>query len=483
MRYSTAILPFVASAAAIIIPDEATAKQLILENEQKAEKTVSSWLDDALPAIEDTFESAREALERQTSRLSGLLPKIEVGTEGIDDILSPSDYNSDADKSGPGRSTNLTVYQSIKASNYTKHFAKIVDDFPDIVEKLNSTSSNITLFVPTEHAFKKLPKHVKEHKPPREFVEKILQYHVVPDLYPVGRVLAHHTLPTAFEEEALGGRPQRLRVSVSLFGIKVNFFSKVSWANLNTKNGVVHGIDSILVPPPPAGRLISLFPTKFSTLELAAQKTGFYRRPHDNTTYPSLTGLTVFAPTNTAFKKLGPAVNAFLFNTPKGLHYLEALLAYHVVANETLYSDEYYGKQSFADFLDSDYINEDEIEALGGEVEGEEGKPNGHFHLDLPTLLDDAHLAVDIARWYGFIKIKVNGRVDVAIQDGLAKDGVLQVVDSVIIPPHKHKKDASSSSWVDGEISVEELVERLDPYIKSEESKKKGESEVEVGEL
>ncbi|OTB01813.1 hypothetical protein M426DRAFT_42495, partial [Hypoxylon sp. CI-4A] len=367
-----------------------------------------------------------------------------------------------------------TVYQSIKASNYTTKFSKLVDEYPDLVEKLNSTSANVTLFVPTDHAFEKIPDHHKDHKPPKEFIEKILEYHVLPGFYPAGRVLAHHTLPTALEEEQLGGRPQRVRVSVGLLGLKLNFYSKIVYANLITANGVVHGVNSILVPPPPARLLISLFPSKFSTLELAAEKTGFTHHHDQNSDSDKdddkdhkLTGLTVFAPTNKAFQKLGPRANAFLFNTDKGLHFLRALLAYHVVVNETLYSDEYYGplaKSNSPSFPSDSDGWEEEVE------EQREAFASGarHWHLDLPTLLGDKHIAVDVTRWFGFVKINLNGHVPVAVPDGLARDGVVQVVDSVLIPPR-----GSRGAWdldVDGEIPVEELVARLSPYVGGEES-------------
>ncbi|KAI0837950.1 FAS1 domain-containing protein [Hypoxylon sp. FL0890] len=481
MRYSTALLPLVATATAIVIPDETTAQQLVLEAEQQADRTVSSWrehmfpsADTLLSSAENILDTAVEGLDRQSNKLrTAIIDGLEVLDieSDITDFLSPSDYIDKDHHGHHSRATNLTVYQSIKASNHTTKFAKLVDDFPDLVDKLNSTSANVTVFVPTNHAFEKIPHHGKDHKPPKEFVEKVLKYHVLPGFYPVGRVLAHQTLPTALEEEALGDRPQRLRVTISLFGVKLNFYSKIVLANLITKNGAIHGVDSILVPPPPVERLISLFPSKFSTLSLAAEKTGF-KHHHSDDDDEKLTGLTVFAPTNLAFKKLGPRANAFLFNTEKGLHYLKALLAYHVVANETLYSDEYYGKKneeaSIADFQSDEYEDEEEIEGFKGPK---------HYHLDLPTLLGDKHIAVDITRFFGFIKIKVNGHVDVAIQDGLAKDGVVQVVDSILIPPHPHHRGFWDEE-VDGEIPVEELVERLKPFVKEEE-----ETEAEFGEL
>ena len=67
-----------------------------------------------------------------------------------------------------------------------------------------------------------------------------------------------------------------------------------------------------------------------------------------------------FAPSNFAFQKLGPRINAFLFSS-YGLKYLKALLKYHVVVNQTLYSDAYY-------------------KADDKDVE-ETGIPKGYFHV------------------------------------------------------------------------------------------------------
>lgn len=245
MRYSTTLLPLVAVASAIVIPDEATAKQLVLEAEHKVEKTVSSWWDnlptgdDVLSSAEDILDDTLDAAERQAGKLSDLLRKIESDANSeISDFFSSSfdpatSGHGHHGHHGPPHKTNLTIYESIKASNYTKKFAALVDDFPDLVEKLNSTTGgNVTAFIPSDRAFEKIPHHGKDHKPPKEFIEKILEYHVLPGLYPAGRVLAHHTLPTALEEEELGGRPQRIRVSKGFFSVKLNFYSKVIFPNL-----------------------------------------------------------------------------------------------------------------------------------------------------------------------------------------------------------------------------------------------------------
>ncbi len=80
--------------------------------------------------------------------------------------------------------------------------------------------------------------------------------------------------------------------------------------------------------------------------------------------------------------------------------------------------------------------------------------------IDLPTLLDDKSLSVDIARYGPFLSIKINGFVSVEAKDAIAKDGVIHVISNVLIPPKK-----IGEQQVDGELEVEDLVERLEPYV------------------
>jgi uncharacterized surface protein with fasciclin (FAS1) repeats len=193
--------------------------------------------------------------------------------------------------------------------------------------------------------------------------------------------------------------------------------------------------------PPPAWKIIELLPGEFSTLQLALTKTGLSDAVRDA---PHLGG-TLFAPSNTAFKTLGPKANAFLFSK-YGEKYLKALLKYHVVANQTLYSDAFYKANDASDTVDAD------------------GVPKGRFHIDLPTLLDDKSLSIDIARFGGIITIRINGYNNVAIQDGLASDGVIQVLNTVLIPP----KTPGGRPYQGEELTVEDIKERLDVYVEEE---------------
>lgn len=212
---------------------------------------------------------------------------------------------------------------------------------------------------------------------------------------------------------------------------------------------MIHGVDSLLIPPPPIGKILNILPAEFSTLLLAFSKTGLGENLYEY----NHTGGTVFAPNNFAFKKLGPGPNAFLFSKP-GLKYLKALLKYHLVANTTLYSDTIYGEGA----------NQPE-----GKDE-EAMSPRPHVHIDLPTLLDGRSLPVDLTRYGPFIAMTVNGYVRIAVKDGIAKDGVIHVPSDVLIPPKRRPGSDMVDVWTGGEISVEELKERLGPLVEEDVS-------------
>lgn len=197
------------------------------------------------------------------------------------------------------------------------------------------------------------------------------------------------------------------------------------------------------------GRIISLFPTEFSTLLLAYEKTDFVKFIHN----VEMTGSTVFAPGNRAFAGLGIKVNAFLFNTEKGLKYLKALLKYHIAPDVTLYSDAIY-------------------DARGDKDKDAEAEAREHF--DLKTLLGDAHVGVDTAKFAGFTIVKVNGFSNVVVRDGPGKNGVIHVVDKVLIPPCKHKHHEDTESFFEEELTVEDLMERLEDYVEDDESSASG---------
>lgn len=335
---------------------------------------------------------------------------------------------------------NETVYQLISKSKYTTILAKLIDDYPDLVELLNGTTANYTVFAPTDKAFKKIPKHAP--LPSKEDLKNILTYHISSDFYPAGRVLTSRTIPTLYKSSALGDEPQRLSTQLSLKGLTIGFYSKVVAVDIFGTNGVIHGVDSVLHLPPMALDILRLLPGEFSTLDLALLKTGLGAKLNDTSLH---TGGTIFAPSNTAFKKLGPRINAFLFSK-HGEKYLKALLKYHHVPNYTLYSDAFYKADEF-------------------ETDGSHSIPKGHYHVDLPTALEEKFISIDIGRFGRLIDIRINGFNHVAISNGIAKDGVIHVLNSILIPPKKPGVLEES----EGELTLEAFKASLEPLLEDGE--------------
>lgn len=413
------LLPLAVTASALVLPDAQVFEQILAEQEGKANDhhdQLAAWWD-KIPSKDEVISKAEETASDIWADLDNTVNKAKdkISAE-FEDLLDLSDaaVTELADHPRhPHKPSDKTIWELISNNKYTTRFAEIVSNYSDIVAHLSNIEVNSTLFVPSNRAFEHIPPHDGDEDDDekkeriKKFIHSVLQYHIVDGVYPARRLLYTHTLPTTLKEPFLGGEPQRLRVQVGLHGLGVNFFTRVIKPNIPASNGIIHAVDHIIVPPPFVGRELSLVPSIFSTLLLAYDKTHFVDFIHNVKTE----GSTVFAPTNGAFAKLGLAANAFLFNSPKGLKYLEALLKYQIVANVTLYSDKIYNK------LEHEVV--------------EEGGVTRAVAI-LPTLLHDIKIIVMIRRWAGFASIKVNGRGTVVIKDGVAKNGVLQIVDQYV---------------------------------------------------
>jgi uncharacterized surface protein with fasciclin (FAS1) repeats len=469
---SLSLLGLAAAATAFVVPDQETLNSLRIETHEEdshpfwdhisdperiwedlekkfdeATSTAKSYFDEA---VDFTFDTAVEYGEKFEHAFAGQA-WLDSASDDLDMFDRPPHHgppHHGPPHHGPPHRRphhpphhgppNQTVYELISKSKYTTKLAKAINEFDDLVELLNGTTANFTLFAPTDRAFEKIPKHAP--KPPKEFLKKLLTYHVSPDFYPAGRVLTSRTIPSALNAEGIGGNPQRLATEISFKGLTVNFYSRVVAVDIFGTNGVIHGVDSILIPPPKIVTIIQALPGEFSTLELALTKTGLLEKYNDTSLHE---GGTLFAPSNWAFQLLGPRINAFLFSS-YGLKYLKALLLYHSVPDITLYSDAIYKAKK--------------------EDAPHHGPPKGLFHIDLPTGLKGKSLSVDVARYGRLITIKINGFSRVAVSDGIAYDGVLHVLNNVLIPPKK----PGESSVLDESMEVEELKARLEHLVDSD---------------
>lgn len=266
MKLSTTILPLAAVATAFVIPDEQMTSQIIVESQA----TSKTWLDrisetkddvfshaeksfkDAIAFSENAFDNAMDAFSEAGEKahnviechhsmskfdISGWLESAMSTVEDIDIFDHPHEkphhgkppHHPKNPHHGHGK-PNKTVYELIASSKYTTKLAKLINEFPEIVNALNGTEANFTVFAPTDKAFEKIPDHHK--KPSQELIKAVLEYHVSSDFYPAGRVLVSHTIPTLLNENRLGDEPQRLRVGLGLKGLAVNFYSRVVAVNI-----------------------------------------------------------------------------------------------------------------------------------------------------------------------------------------------------------------------------------------------------------
>ena len=138
--------------------------------------------------------------------------------------------------SAPAASKDI-VDTAVAAGQFTT-LAKLLTQ-AGLVDTLKGTGP-YTVFAPTDEAFAKVPAATLESlgKDPAA-LKKVLTYHVVP-----GKVLAADVKPGSVT--TVEGQP--LTVTVNGNTVKVND-ATVTKTDIVTSNGVIHVIDTVLIPP------------------------------------------------------------------------------------------------------------------------------------------------------------------------------------------------------------------------------------------
>ena len=178
----------------------------------------------------------------------------------------------------------------------------------------------LTVFAPTDEAFAKLPKGTVETllKPENKAkLQEILKYHVI-----AGNIGLSDALKA---EKAKTLQGEKVSVKFSNASVKVNG-AKLQAADIKTSNGVIHIIDSVLLPPKPKNDIpaVAKKAGKFNTLLAAAEAAGLV---------PALSGsdkLTVLAPTDKAFAALPKGTVESLLK-PENKAQLQEILKMHVI--------------------------------------------------------------------------------------------------------------------------------------------------------
>ena len=231
-----------------------------------------------------------------------------------------------------------------------------------------------TVFAPTDEAFAALPEGTVEALlEDTEALSQVLTYHVVAGSVSAADVTSLSNATT------LQGQPV---VVSSIDGVMINQ-AEVIQPDVMASNGVIHVVDSVLLPP--SGDIVEVASNagSFDTLVTAVEAAGLVE------TLQGEGPFTVFAPTDEAFSKLPEGTIPALLEDPETL---AQILTYHVVPGRV---------------FSGDVVNIDDAGTV-------QGQSIGISVMDGSVMLNDTST--------------------VTATDVLATNGVIHVIDTVIMP-------------------------------------------------
>ena len=249
----------------------------------------------------------------------------------------------------------------------------IFTQYADSVELSSSfeDSKFYTVFAPTDQIFDRLPEGTLDTLS-REQLGEVLTYHVA------DTALFTSEFSPGLELSTLQG--EHLFLGVGANSVFVND-AKLLAGNIQANNGVLHAVDKVLFPDKYLD-VASLIEKRFvlNTMEVALTEAQYT----DSLRVNSPNGFTVFAPSNEAFNNFNPpAVQAALKDT----------LKYHVLPQK---------------MLASDFQSTQSLETLNGQQLTIQKNGNS---------------------------ITVNDSISVTESDIVGTNGVVHIVDKIIIPP------------------------------------------------
>ncbi len=260
----------------------------------------------------------------------------------------------------------------------------------DLAAALSDPASNFAVFAPTDDAFAALPEGALDTllaEPSLATLTGVLTYHIVSEQTP--------TEDGTYTLETLNGATVEIEY---MGGTVVSVNGNAVAAEVIASNGAVFVIDAVLLPPDftvpveptpvPEGNTITdivVANDDFTRLETAVVAAGLAE------TLASPGPFTVFAPTDAAFASLDPAVLETALADPAGL--LTSVLLYHVVAGEVPAADV--------------------------------------VTLSNATTVQGSDVTIEVING----EVILNGSVRVIRTDIQAANGIIHVIDAVLLPP------------------------------------------------
>lgn len=236
-----------------------------------------------------------------------------------------------------------------------------------------------TVFAPSDDAFAKLPKSKLSSllKPEnKDALTSILTFHVV-----AGELTSADVMRRSGATSLNG---QRIDFAVNDHGRVTINGATVTTADIQCSNGVIHVIDSVILPSADSIVDVADSAGTFNTLLAAAKEAGLASTLAEGGPF------TVLAPTDEAFARLPEGTVATLLKK-ENLHKLAEILKYHVISGRAYASDA---------------VSAGDVETLQG----------GMVRFDI----DNGRLTVDGAH--------------IIATDIDASNGVVHVIDRVILP-------------------------------------------------
>jgi uncharacterized surface protein with fasciclin (FAS1) repeats len=195
---------------------------------------------------------------------------------------------------------------------------------------LGDLDNNYTVFAPTDAAFAKLPAGTLESLT-NEQLSDILLYHVLP-----GKVMSDAAISLAQTTDNMTATAEGSSIALSF--VNSMLFAngaKVSAADVMATNGVIHVVDTVILPPTSVDMSSQSIvdvavadPDNFSTLVTALTAANLVTTLADEEAT-----FTVFAPTNAAFDKIDSAALAALLADTTAL---TNVLLTHVVSDSAI---------------------------------------------------------------------------------------------------------------------------------------------------
>jgi len=253
-------------------------------------------------------------------------------------------------------------------------------------DELANPASSFTVFAPTNAAFTALLAELKVatlNDIPVETLTKVLLYHVKS-----GKSTASQ-ISTGYYSTLAGGpvTDSHLSLYVDMATATINGRSKITQTDVMADNGVIHAIDKVLLPMSISDHAVAN--PLFASLVAALTKANLVTALADPTkTY------TVFAPTNDAFSALLMALGVTLSDLSAAT--LSPILLYHVV---------------------NSYVPAAAVTA-------------GYVPTLSTAFGKNVSLQISVAGG-----VKLNNTVNVIATDVVATNGIIHVIDKVLLPP------------------------------------------------